>query len=426
VTRTSSSFAGVIRGCAVAGLLVGCSHPSSDTPDAGDGGVRERSEHIEGGARDVTVRAPTDASLLVDAGYGELDAADAVSFWVPPDAGSVQPQHGRGEWLHVSGTSIVDPQGAVVRLFGVNRSGTEYECVDGDGIFDGPADVASIKAIKAWNANAVRIPLNEDCWLGINGVAAAYGGDAYKGAIAAYVHLLLANGVYPILDLHWTAPGDTQATGQEPMPDTDHSVTLWTDVATMFRGEANVIFELFNEPWPDGDQDTDAAWDCWQNGGTCSGVSYPVAGMQTLVTAVRATGAGNLVLLGGVEYSNGLSQWVQRKPSDPANNLAVAWHIYPENQCNAEACWDGDAGPAATAAAFPIVATEIGDSNCDATFPTSVMTWLDKNGSQSYLGWTWDTFGASCGLYSLVTDYDGSANGAYGMAFKTHFASVNP
>ena len=27
--------------------------------------------------------------------------------------------------------------------------------------------------MKAWNINAVRVPLNEDCWLGINGVASA-------------------------------------------------------------------------------------------------------------------------------------------------------------------------------------------------------------------------------------------------------------
>jgi endoglucanase len=310
-----------------------------------------------------------------------------------------------------------------VNLYGVNRSGTEYACVDGFGIFDGPSDAASITAMKAWGVNAVRIPLNEDCWLALNGVAAAYSGPAYQSAIVAYVELLLSNGVYPILDLHWTAPGTTLATQQQPMPDSDHSTDFWTGVATTFKGDTDVVFELFNEPWPDNNQDTDAAWTCWQSGGSCPSISYAVAGMQTLVTAVREAGASNVLLLGGVEYSNALSQWVAHKPHDPLNNLAAAWHVYPENACITSDCWDSIEG--GVTASYPIVATEVGDDQCDGAFPTSVMSWLDAH-HQSYLGWAWDTFGTSCANYSLITDYDGTPNGAYGAAFKAHLGLVNP
>jgi hypothetical protein len=58
-----------------------------------------------------------------------------------------------------------------VVLQGVSRSGTEFACVGGYGIFDGPNDDASIEAMKAWKINTVRVPLNEHCWLGINGVS---------------------------------------------------------------------------------------------------------------------------------------------------------------------------------------------------------------------------------------------------------------
>ena len=34
--------------------------------------------------------------------------------------------------------------------------------------------------MKTWSINAVRVPLNEDCWLGINGVKPQYGGAAYR------------------------------------------------------------------------------------------------------------------------------------------------------------------------------------------------------------------------------------------------------
>ena len=44
-------------------------------------------------------------------------------------------------------------------------------------------DAATAAAIASWQMNAVRIPLNEDCWLGINGAPAAYSGANYQTAI---------------------------------------------------------------------------------------------------------------------------------------------------------------------------------------------------------------------------------------------------
>ncbi len=98
-------------------------------------------------------------------------------------------------------------------LAGVNRSGTEYACIQGWGIFDGPNDATSVAAMAAWHVNAVRIPLNEDCWLDINGVNPAYAGSSYQSAVQSYVKLLHQYGLYAILDLHWNAPGTTRATG---------------------------------------------------------------------------------------------------------------------------------------------------------------------------------------------------------------------
>src|SRR4051794_41173169 len=72
--------------------------------------------------------------------------------------------------LHVVGNTLVDANGNPVLLHGVDRSGSEYMCSGGGtSAFDGTADQASIDAMKAWGVNAVRLPLNEDCWLGING-----------------------------------------------------------------------------------------------------------------------------------------------------------------------------------------------------------------------------------------------------------------
>src|SRR5215472_14799538 len=79
--------------------------------------------------------------------------------------------------VHVQDNHLVDANGNVLRLRGVNRSGSEYMCVGGSAVFDGPVDAA---AIKAWHVNAVRLPLNEDCWLGISLPASnPYIGSAY-------------------------------------------------------------------------------------------------------------------------------------------------------------------------------------------------------------------------------------------------------
>lgn len=320
--------------------------------------------------------------------------------------------------LHVSGAQLLNAAGQPVQLRGVNYSGTEYACIQGWGIFDGPNDAASVQAIVSWRANSVRVPLNEDCWLAINGAPAAYSGATYQQAIKSYVSLLNQNGLYAVLELHWSAPGTQKATGQQPMPDRDHSVTFWTQVATAFKGNNAVLLEPYNEPYPDGNNDTAAAWKCWRDGGTCSGMSFQAAGMQEIVNAIRATGATNVIVLGGVQYSNALSQWLTYKPSDPQNNLAAAWHVYNFNICNNTTCWGNTAG--VVSVQVPIVATEIGDDSCNATFMNALMNWLDTR-NLGYLAWTWDTWGTACGNISLISSFSGTPT-TYGQIYKSHLA----
>ncbi len=59
-----------------------------------------------------------------------------------------------------------------------------------------------------------------------------------------------------ILDLHWAAPGRHQATGLIPLPDAEHAPDFWRSVASEFRDDRGVLFDLYNEPH-------DVDWDCW-------------------------------------------------------------------------------------------------------------------------------------------------------------------
>jgi len=301
--------------------------------------------------------------------------------------------------LHASGNKIVTKSGQQIFLRGVSTSGTETGCVQGGGAFGAnPANQQEITAMKSWNINVVRVPLNEDCWLGING--ANPGGSAYQTAIEGYVNLLTTNNMAVILDLHWNAPGATKATSQQNMADSDHSPAFWTSVANTFKNNGSVIFELYNEPH-------DISWDCWKNG--CTGY----AGMQTMLNSVRATGATNLVIMGGLAWSDDLSGWLANKPTDPLNNIGAAWHSYNFNACNNTSCWNSQVKPVATA--VPLIGTEIGETDCGGSYVQSVFNWLNSIG-QNYTGWAW--FAGGCGFPSLISDWNGTPT-AEGQALKT-------
>ena len=320
----------------------------------------------------------------------------------------------------MSGNELVDASGAQVVLHGVDRSGTEYSCVNGTGIFDGPSDQASITAMKNVGVNAVRVPLNEACWNGESYVNPAYAGASYQAAIEAYVSLLNANGMVAILDLHWTdgvytgassGCSSAEAICQKPMPDSAQSVPFWTSVASTFKGNDAVIFDLFNEPYPDRALPTEtAAWQCWLNGGSSctAGISYPVAGMQTLVNTVRATGANNVIMLGGLAYSNDLSQWLAYKPTDPDGNLAASWHSYNFNACSTQSCWTSQISP--VIARVPLIAGEIGENDCADTYIDPLMSYLDSEHT-SYTRRTWSRWRESDSAGGGGTDQAGRLGG---------------
>jgi len=310
---------------------------------------------------------------------------------------------------------LVEANGATIVLHGVDRSGMEFACIQGNGIFDGPYDAQSITRMKAWNINAVRIPLNEDCWLGINGVPANSAGAIYQRAVADFVNLFNAQGIYVILDLHWTAPGNTLAKGQMPMPDRDHAPAFWTGVANAFKSNTGVIFDIFNEPYPEnGNWNNENGWNCWKTG-TCPGLNYQAAGMQELVTAVRATGANNVVILGGLAWSNSFAQWMQYLPTDPKNQTAGSWHSYNFNYCNNNNCWNQYVLPVAQK--YPIIVGEMGENDCAHGYIDQLMTWCDSH-EISYLGWTWNTWNCSQGP-ALITNYDGTPTN-FGVGLRTH------
>jgi hypothetical protein len=318
--------------------------------------------------------------------------------------------------LSVAGNQLVNGAGRPIRLLGVNRSGAEYACIGGYGIlggdvFDNPSAVdQAVEAIASWHTNAVRLALNEDCWLNINNVPAGYGGAPYQNGVVSFVNLLHRHNLFVILELHWNAPGSLLATGQQPMADADHAPAFWQSVATTFKSDSAVVFDLYNEPYG-------IDWNCWLNG--CTSPGWQTAGMQSLVDAVRNAGATQPLMLSGLSFSNDLSQWLLYQPKDPSHALVASFHLYPSNPCNTAACWDATVAPVARQ--VPVVTAEFGEPDCGHGFVDSHMAWADAAGI-SYLGWVWDTWG--CPGMALISAYDGTPTN-YGVGLRDHLALVN-
>ena len=192
--------------------------------------------------------------------------------------------------------------GQPVILRGVNRSGTEYACIQGLGIFDGPSDEASVRAIAAWHVNFVRVLLNEDCWLGINGVKPRVRrpelppGDRQVRQAAAPPRHLCGD----LADLG--SAGTRSARPHQPRaPDEDHSPAMWASMAATFKNDPDVLLAPWGEPV--------VSARCLLRGGLLPAAHgpttrhYRTAGMQQAVNVMRRR-IPRADRIPGVNYAN--------------------------------------------------------------------------------------------------------------------------
>lgn len=327
----------------------------------------------------------------------------------------------------VKGNRLVNAVGKTTRLLGVDRSGTEYACEQGWGIFDGPSTNSSIAAIRSWHSNAVRLPLNEGCWLGLYTRSndpvdagrnpAPFVGATYRTAIGAYVKALHAHGMAVILSLQALDAPD--GLGVPPMADAAHSTAFWTSVATYFKGDRGDLFDLYNEP-------NSIGWSCWKAGCEVSTPEgkYRAAGMQSLVNAVRKTGATQPLVLGGLGYAGDERSWLANEPRDPRKRLVVSFHTYNSTYCDTLACWNAEIAPLAKV--VPVVTGEFGETDCATPYSSAYMSFADRTGI-SYLGWTWDAIspgGWTCAGPSLIENYRGTPS-PEGAALRDHLSYLS-
>lgn len=324
--------------------------------------------------------------------------------------------------LQVSGNQLLDATGAPVQLRGVNRSGTEYGCVQGYGPFDGPSDAASVQAIASWHVNIVRVLVNEDCWLGINGAPnGGYSAATYQQDIVDYVNLLHQYGMYAEVSLIWAAPGTNLATDQPGSPDEDHSPAMWAGMAAAFKADPAVILA----PW--GETIVDAA--CFLNGGVCeatygsSNTPYNTAGMQQAVSVMRNAGFTGPIAVPCLSYANDCTQWLSYEPADPLNQLVAEAHIYGKQTCSDPTCFNSQLLPVAQA--VPMIWGEAGEtydaSDCGSSIASVNFPWAMAH-TAGLEAWTWDTWG-TCD--ALIANYNGSYYSGYGQWVQSYYAQLS-
>ncbi len=312
------------------------------------------------------------------------------------DAGS-PPKPNGSLVLRVKGDKFVDGDGNVIQLRGVNRPGLEYGCsqmnqfisdpwsAGNNGTNDGKTLAYADKvasSLLSWDKagapghaiNTVRVPLNEECWLGINGAPAAFSGANYQAFVKRLVDNLTKQGMYVVLVNHWSGAGTwlpgrdkdgKVINGQNVAPNADHAFDFWTSIASQYKSYTNIMFDVFTEPSIQCSDSSDVtadcpqsvinagyyaqdawAWNLYLKGGYFTygqrfnqpgyetwksrvGVRFKVAGTQEITDTIRATGSTAPIAIEALGGGSGYVDMMgSHLPIDPLKSIVASTHSY--------------------------------------------------------------------------------------------------
>lgn len=191
--------------------------------------------------------------------------------------------------LTVRGPNIIDQDGNVLVLKGVNLPGLEWDMSPGN---NNITRETVMHISDDWGANVIRLPFNQDWYLN---------NEAYRNTIKNVHRWVTEEGMYLILDLHWVDEG-----GQTPLPNA-LSRNLWQMMARDFINADNVIYDIFNEPHS-------VPYSQW------------VGVANNLMQAVREIDPEAIFLIKGIDWGfshEGQMQW------DDSDNVIYGSHPYP-------------------------------------------------------------------------------------------------
>jgi endoglucanase len=323
---------------------------------------------------------------------GGGNGAEPVGPVTPTGCLSTASSHLAPGGYYVNGNTVCTADNKPHLFHGVDRPSMEWTS-SGESL---SADDFALMA--SWKANVVRIALNQDFWLSGSG----FYDSNYATLVDNAVAWAEAAGMDVILDLHWSDAGVLGGCApnlgcQQVMADAN-SITFWTEVATRYKNDGHVLFELYNEPH-------DVVWKIWQSGGATND-GFIAAGMQQLYDAVRAAGAENLVVIGGLFWAYDLSNVPDYRIR--GYNIMYATHPYGGSPERDPGRWDSFWG--FLTATDPVIATEFGDiggtgNTCTGDYSDKVIKYADAHNA-SWTAWAW--FPGGCNFPAIIDDWSGT------------------
>ena len=325
--------------------------------------------------------------------------------------------------LHVVSNRLETADGKVVWLQGLCIDSLEWSA-GGERITQ-----SVVVAVEQWKANVIRLPVKDNFWFGRGPWQKKDdGGVTYRKLVDEAVRLAATHGAYLALDLHrFGAPKPEDA-------------EFWKDAATRYKDHPAVLFDLFNEPHG-------LSWKVWRDGGSLKGPENKVGdvnpvennetqegddtiGMQALVNAARSTGARNIIIAGGLDWSYDLSGVLKGYALSDAsgNGIMYSHHNYPWKRGWQNAVVD-------VAAQYPIFVGEVGcpekwedfkfikpeeryeelGPNC--TWPADMLGLIQKY----KLNWTGFSFHTKCGP-PVISDWNYTPTPYWGVFVKRALA----
>ncbi|SDX32336.1 cellulase family glycosylhydrolase [Hymenobacter psychrophilus] len=262
--------------------------------------------------------------------------------------------------LKVSGNKIVDKNNQPVSLAGNSL----FWSNPGWGPYNDYYNANTVGWLKnSWNAKIVRIAMGVEEG-GQGGRPYLFDKAANLAKVRTVVNACLAQGIYVIIDWHTHHAEDYQA----------EAITFFKQMATEFGDKPNVIYEVYNEPRPDGATE-------WNN------VIKPYA--EAVAGAIRAIDPDNLIIVGTPLYSQRVDLAADN-PITKYSNIAYTLHFYAAFQPHQQPLID--IAQKALDKGVALFVTEWGTvQNTGAGAPDPVwtekwMTFLKKN-SISHANW---------------------------------------
>jgi endoglucanase len=339
--------------------------------------------------------------------------------------------------LKVNGTHLQTVEnGCIVRLIGVNICGAEWSAnsYGPPGGLGGNMVLSVNSAVVTWKSNCMRIPLNQDFWFGYSDGSSKSSSaqntsyqNKYRTFIDDVVSAASSQNAYVELDLHWSGSGSwgsSVSAKQQNMPD-DHGTDFWKDVATRYKNNPAVLFNLYNEP-------KDDSWSIWKNGGQ-SGSGFHTPGFQSLVNTVRTAGANNVIVVGGLAWAYDMTGIAANALTDPSGHgIAYEAHIYDNKGTGEPGIWNTNV-TVAVKAGYCVIIGEFGpntdgsqDNSGCTPFESDLIKWIDGANTSNYaysaMGWSFNTDASP----KLIANWNFGATTCHGGQVKAWLASVKP